>query len=65
MNINIEDVYNVNRNDLEKDIKFLGFLVMENPLKSDSKEVFERLIYSESMLKIISGDNSLTVAHTA
>lgn len=50
---------------MEKDIEFLGLLVLENPLKCDSKEVFDRLLYSELMLKIISGDNSLTVAHTA
>ncbi|KRW99089.1 P-type ATPase, cytoplasmic domain N [Pseudocohnilembus persalinus] len=45
--------------------QFLGFLVLENPLKKDSRECIQRIQEAQLAAKIISGDNSLTVTHTA
>lgn len=39
----------------------MGFIILENPLKEDSASVFSRLQKASLGLKIISGDNNLTV----
>ncbi|KRW98985.1 P-type ATPase, cytoplasmic domain N [Pseudocohnilembus persalinus] len=62
---NQQQIENYEREHAETDLEFLGFLILENQLKPDSKQQFDRLKQSNLNLKILSGDNSLTVIHTA
>ncbi|KRW98967.1 P-type ATPase, cytoplasmic domain N [Pseudocohnilembus persalinus] len=59
-----DEIECLEREQAEKELEFLGLLILENQLKSDSKEQFDRLNQSDLKLKIISGDNSLTVINT-
>ena len=52
-----EEYHKINRNDSEKNLNFLGFLLFLNPLKTDSNKVILSLINSKINCKIISGDN--------
>jgi cation-transporting P-type ATPase 13A2 len=52
--------FNAKREDLEKNLEFIGFLAFENELKPDSKECIERLLKAKLDCKVISGDNPLT-----
>ncbi|KAL4456644.1 hypothetical protein ABPG74_000751 [Tetrahymena malaccensis] len=52
------------RQDLEKNLNFLGFLVLENKLKPDTAECIQRLKEGGVECKIISGDNPLTTLQT-
>ena len=55
----------LNREDLEENLNFLGFLILENKMKSDTAEVMKRLRNADLSLKIISGDNPLTTIQAA
>lgn len=48
------------RDEIEHNLKFLGFLVLENKLKSDTDSVILRLLDAKIACKVISGDNILT-----
>ncbi|CAK65184.1 unnamed protein product (macronuclear) [Paramecium tetraurelia] len=48
------------REQLESQLNFVGLLVMENPLKSDTNEIITTLKESGLDIKVISGDNPLT-----
>ena len=56
---------NLTREEIEYEVEFVGFLILENPLKDDSIEVATRLKKSNLDLKIISGDNPLTTIQCA
>jgi Mg2+-importing ATPase len=51
----------INRS-MEKDMRFLGFVVLSDPLKPDSKETIEALHALNVDFKIITGDNQLIAA---
>ncbi|EAR92742.1 P-type family IC HAD ATPase (macronuclear) [Tetrahymena thermophila SB210] len=59
-----EDVSTMQRQDLEQNLRFLGFLVLENKLKEDTADVIKRLREGGVQCKIISGDNPLTTLQT-
>jgi len=48
------------RSEMECGLTFLGLLIMENKLKSDTPHIIRELRSSGLDLKIISGDNGLT-----
>lgn len=50
----------ISRNELEDEAHFLGFLISENKLKSDTSKSILRLKEAEINIKIVSGDNPLT-----
>eukprot|EP00566_Odontella_aurita_P003381 CAMPEP_0113584308 /NCGR_PEP_ID=MMETSP0015_2-20120614/33028_1 /TAXON_ID=2838 /ORGANISM="Odontella" /LENGTH=1570 /DNA_ID=CAMNT_0000489337 /DNA_START=20 /DNA_END=4732 /DNA_ORIENTATION=+ /assembly_acc=CAM_ASM_000160 len=53
------------RSHLEKDLIFAGFLVLDCPLKSDSKKVIRELTESGHRCVMITGDAVLTAAEVA
>lgn len=59
------DFTTMTRAETESNIRFLGFLILENNLKDDTAEVIERLRAANINCKIISGDNPLTTLQTA
>ena len=48
------------RDKIEKDLKFLGFLVMENKLKPVTKEIIKTLNDCKIRTIMATGDNTLT-----
>lgn len=53
------------REEVENDLNFLGFLIMQNKIKLDTATIMRRLKYADFSLKIISGDNPLTTIQAA
>lgn len=53
------------RESIEKNLTFLGFLILQNKMKEDTAEVIIRLEKANLDLKIISGDNPLTTIQAA
>ncbi|KAM9009092.1 LOW QUALITY PROTEIN: putative cation-transporting ATPase 13A5 [Ara ararauna] len=62
------DVSNLEREDAESELEFLGLLVMENSLKQETKPVLQQLAAARIRSVIVTGDNLQTavmVARTA
>lgn len=59
------EILNKKRELLEKDLRFLGFLVLQNKLKEDTFDCIKRLKEGNIDCKIISGDNILTTIHAS
>lgn len=55
----------ITREQAESEVIFVGFLILENQLKKDSKDVVGRLRQGGLGVKIISGDQLLTTINTA
>lgn len=53
------------REELEKDLIFLGFLIMENRLKIETEEVIRELHFANFKTLMITGDNMLTALSVA
>ena len=53
------------REEAESNLIFAGFLIFENKLKDDTKEVIEKLKNADINIKVLSGDNVLTTIQTA
>lgn len=63
--MNFRKVQKLQRAEVEKDLNFLGFLVMENKLKPVSTSVIKKLAECELNTIMATGDNVLTAISVA
>ena len=52
--------YNTKREELEKDLNYSGFVILETPLKEEVNKYFKELINAKYGICIITGENLLT-----
>ncbi|XP_018121167.1 probable cation-transporting ATPase 13A5 isoform X2 [Xenopus laevis] len=53
-------LHNLKRKEVESDLIFLGFLIMENQLKPETKSVVQELISANLRMVMLTGDNCKT-----
>lgn len=58
-------INDLKREEVEKDLLFAGFLVLQTPLKEDAKKAVQMLNGSSHRVVMITGDNPLTAVHVA
>ncbi|KAK4237694.1 hypothetical protein C8A03DRAFT_34314 [Achaetomium macrosporum] len=58
-------ILDLKRENVEADLTFAGFLVLQCPLKEDAKEAVRMLNESSHRVVMITGDNPLTAVHVA
>ncbi|OXV10513.1 hypothetical protein Egran_01725 [Elaphomyces granulatus] len=58
-------INNYKRQDIESDLVFAGFLVLQCPLKEDALKAVQMLNESSHRVTMITGDNPLTAVHVA
>ncbi|XP_072887917.1 polyamine-transporting ATPase 13A2 isoform X1 [Hemitrygon akajei] len=63
--ITFEEVHTLERNSVESEMTFLGFLVMRNILKPETKPVIDNLIRANFRTVMVTGDNMLTALNVA
>lgn len=63
--LNHQELSRLQREDVESDLMFAGFVLISCPLKPDSREVSIELAESGHRLVMITGDGALTACHVA
>ena len=58
-------INNLKREEVESDLTFAGFLVLQCPLKDDAQKAVRMLNESSHRVVMITGDNPLTAVHVA
>ena len=62
--LNKEEINCQERDQLEKDLIFVGFLVLKNDLKKDTKKYIKQIKKSDREIVILTGDHLLTSIST-
>ncbi|KAH9975290.1 ATPase [Lactifluus volemus] len=63
--ISTDKIKKLNRDEVESDLKFSGFLIFHSPLKPDAVDALKMLADSSHRCIMITGDNPLTALHVA
>ena len=63
--INWLKVQKMKRDQVEKDLTFLGFLIMQNTLKTATAPVIKELLAADIRTVMVTGDNLLTAISVA
>lgn len=63
--LSYQEIRETKREDFEKGLKFVGFVVISCPLKKDTKAMIKEIVESSHTVVMITGDNPLTACHVA
>lgn len=64
-NLNLQEVKEMRREEVEKELEFVGFAVITTPLKPDSKALIKEIMDSSHRVAMITGDAPLTACYVA
>lgn len=62
-NLSHQELRDLTREQVESELRFVGFVIISCPLKPDSKSVIREIMNSSHHLTMITGDNPLTACH--
>ena len=65
IDLNNKDLQTLQREEVENELIFLGFLIMENKLKSNTTEIINILNQAKIRTIMATGDNAMTAISVA